>query len=67
MGSAHHLTEMSILVKFDDSPSKGSGDMEWTSRRGIKNVGKIKICLALKPSDVFFLLIYFKCQKLLAF
>ena len=30
MNSAFHLTESSILVKFNGNLSKGSRDMEWT-------------------------------------
>ena len=28
MSSAHHLTEVNILPKFNENLSKGSGDME---------------------------------------
>ena len=30
IGSAHHLTERKIWVKFDDNHPKGSGDMKQT-------------------------------------
>ena len=30
IGSARHLTERNILVKFNENRSKGSGDMGWT-------------------------------------
>ena len=30
MGSAHHLTERNVWVKFNENRCKGSGDMEQT-------------------------------------
>ena len=32
MGSAHRLTEINIWMKFNENPSKGSGDM-WSGHQ----------------------------------
>ena len=37
MGSAHHLTEVSILPMFNENLSKGSGDMEQTRNARLKH------------------------------
>ena len=38
MGSAHNLTEVNILPKFNEALPKGSGDMEWTQNARLKHI-----------------------------